>query len=399
MKHSFMIKLTIISMSFAMMADSVVVPLVSQIFEAYPDAGAVSQNFIVSGTALMMTLVSLFSGKLAQYFSKKDLLIVGFGLFAAAGIGSAFVNDIILLSVLRGLTGVGIGLIAPLSLGLISELYTDLKERSAIFGIFNGMMAGFGAIMSIAAGYIALTSWHAAFLINAIAIPVLILTVIFLPRTPPEKMPVVEDGEVREKIPALKIVSISISAFFMNTLYCVIFYCIALYITERSLGDSSIIGILSSLGTMGSFAIGMTFSFIYMRTKRFTPTIFFLTLAVSYLVLSMPVGIVPVGLACAFGGACYGLSYSYYVVEISEVMPAYAVSMGMSIITAVLGVAMFLAPYAIGIYESVFNLHSISETFLYIAITLMICGGISLVLGLRNRKMNVMAMEAVSQKE
>lgn len=393
MKHSFIVKLTIISMSFAMMSDSVVVPLVSQIFATYPEASAFSQNFIISGTALMMTLVSLLSGKLAQHFSKKDLLIVGFSLFTVAGIGSGLVNSVVLLSVCRGLTGVAIGLISPLALGLISELYIDIKERSGIIGVFNGMMAAFGAVMSIAAGYIAVTNWQAAFFINAIAIPVLILTIVFLPRTPPEKQvkhdSIKVDGSVREKIPALKLTAISVSAFFMNTLYCVIFYCIALYITERNLGDSSVIGILSSLGTLGSFAIGMMFSVIYMRTKRFSPTIFFILLAASYFVLSMPVGIIPVGLACAVGGACYGMSYSYYIVEISEVMPAHAVSMGMAIITSVIGVSMFLAPYVIGVYESVFNVRSISETFLYIAITLLACGVLSLILSLRDRKLAV----------
>lgn len=393
MKHSFIVKLTIISMSFAMMSDSVVVPLVSQIFASYPEASAFSQNFIISGTALMMTLVSLLSGKLAQYFSKKDLLIVGFILFTVAGIGSGLVNSVVLLSVCRGLTGVAIGLISPLALGLISELYTDIKERSGIIGVFNGMMAAFGAIMSIAAGYIAVTNWQAAFFINAIAVPVLILTIIFLPRTPPEKKgsqdSIKVDGFSREKIPALKLTAISVSAFLMNTLYCVIFYCIALYITERNLGDSSVIGILSSLGTLGSFAIGMMFAVIYMRTKRFSPTIFFILLAASYFVLSMPVGIIAVGLACAVGGACYGMSYSYYIVEISEVMPAHAVSMGMAIITSVIGVSMFLAPYVIGVYESMFNVHSISDTFLYIAITLLTCGVLSLILSLRERKIHV----------
>ena len=396
MKHSFIIKLTIISMSFVMMSDSIVVPLVSQIFATYPDAGAFSQNFIVSGTALMMTLVALLSGKLAQYFSKKDLLIVGFSLFILAGVGAGLVNDIIQLSVCRGLTGVALGLISPLSLGLISELYTDIKERSGIIGVFNGMMAAFGAVMSIAAGYIAVVSWQAAFFINALAIPVLILTILFLPRTPPEGKHVDTNSvkaevTIREKIPAIKIAAIAVSAFFMNTLYCVIFYCIALYITERNLGDSSVIGILSSLGTLGSFAVGMVFSLIYMRTKRFTPVLFFILLAASYFVLSMPVGIIPVGLACAVGGACYGMSYSYYIVEISEVTPAHAVSMGMSIITSVIGVSMFLAPYTIGVYESIFNVHTISETFMYIAITLLICGILSLVLSLRDRKLQVVS--------
>lgn len=393
MKHSFIVKLTIISMSFAMMSDSVVVPLVSQIFATYPEASAFSQNFIISGTALMMTLVSLLSGKLAQHFSKKDLLIVGFILFTVAGIGSGLVNSVVLLSVCRGLTGVAIGLISPLALGLISELYTDIKERSGIIGVFNGMMAAFGAIMSIAAGYIAVTNWQAAFFINAIAVPVLILTIIFLPRTLPEKKgsqdSIKVDSPINEKIPVLKLTAISVSAFFMNTLYCVIFYCIALYITERNLGDSSVIGILSSLGTLGSFAIGMMFAVIYMRTKRFSPTIFFILLAASYFVLSMPVGIIAVGLACAVGGACYGMSYSYYIVEISEVMPAHAVSMGMAIITSVIGVSMFLAPYIIGVYESMFNVHSISDTFLYIAITLLTCGVLSLILSLRERKIHV----------
>lgn len=386
MEKSFLLKLVILLMPFAMMGDSVVVPIVPNIFEAFPDASPFLQNFIISGPMLIAIPATLICGKLAQSVSKKYLLIFAYLVSAIAGIGTAFANTVFLFVLLRSIMGITFGFLGAACFGLIAELFEEEKERSSMMGVFNAMLAAMGVVIATASGYIALSNWHNSFFIYIASIVIVILMIFYLPATPPEGKGQ-QEGEQNEKqrMPYLKVSALAVSAIVYNCLYLILFYFIAVYLQEAQLGDSSTAGIMSSIGTIGSFIAGMIFSLFYGRVKRLTPAVFFLVLGACYFVLSMDVGLVVVGIACGVSGWAYNLSMPYYFLQATTIVPPSVVTLSSGITNASIGLGCYLAPYALNLYQGLFKVQSLRGVFFYVAISLGICGVISIILAMRNK--------------
>jgi predicted MFS family arabinose efflux permease len=130
----------------------------------------------------------------------------------------------------------------------------------------------------------------------------------------------------------------------------------------------------------------MLFSPIYMRLKRATPIIAFLTAAIAYMILAFPSNIWIVGGMCVLAGAANGLAMSYYYMHASMIVPPGVISLAMGIVNAVIGLGGFLSAYLLELYKVVFKSPTIAPTFLYVGITLAIGGLISLILSIRSRK-------------
>ncbi|WP_089609968.1 MFS transporter [Dehalobacterium formicoaceticum] len=398
MKNNFLLKIVILLMSFAMMGDSVIVPIVPNIFEAFPDASPFLQNFIISGPMLIAIPATLICGKLAQFISKKYLLIFSYLIAAFAGIGIAFVDSVFLFVLFRSLLGITFGFLAASAFGLIAELFKEEKERSSVMGWYNSMTALFGVLIATASGYIAVSNWHYSFFINIAAIPIVLLMIFVLPVTPPEGK-VQQDGDQNEKqkMPYLKVGALSVSAIVYNALYMILFYFVAVYLQEANLGDASTAGIMSSVGTVGSFVAGMIFANFYGKVKRFTPATFFLVLAACYFVLSMDVNLLIVGIAVFVAGWTYNLSMSYYFLTATMIVPPAVLTLSTGITNASIGLGCYLAPSAINWYQEIFNVPTLKGTFLYVALTLVVCGVISIILAMRHSK-NLPVIESQDMK-
>lgn len=369
-----------------MMGDTILIPIVPNIFETFPDASPFLQNFIVSGPMLIAIPATLICGKLAQFVSKKYLLIFAYVLFAVAGIGTAFANTLFLFLLLRSLIGITFGFLGAACFGLIAELFQEEKERSSMMGLFNAMMAVVGIVLATGSGYIAMANWHYSFFLHIGAIVIVILMILVLPATPPEGKGQ-QDGQQDEKqrLPYLKVGALAVSTIVFNVLFMILFYFVAVYLQEAKLGDSSTAGIMSSIGTLGGFIAGLIFAFLYGRVRKFTPAVFFLVLGVCYFVLSMNVSLVIVGIACFVGNWAYNLSMPYYYLRATTIVPPSVISLSSGITNASIGLGCALAPYLLNLYQGLFKVYTLRETFLYVAISLGICGVISIILAARKK--------------
>lgn len=384
-----LLKPVIILMSFVLMGDCVVIPIVPDIYAAFPHASRFTHNFIISGPMLIAIPATLICGTLAQFISKKYLLVFAYLIYAIGGIGIAFTHNIYFFVIFRALLGVTFGFLGAAAFGLIGELFDDEKERGSMIGFYNAFMAVSGMVIATASGYIAVSNWHYSFFINFTAIPILILMVFILPQTPPEGKSRQGAGEYQEqKLPYLKVGGLAISAVVFNTMFMILFYFIAVYLQEKQLGDTSTAGIMSSLITAGSFLAGILFSFYYKRLRRYTPATFFLVLGACYFMLSLDVNIDIIGIVTAIAGWSYGLSMSYYYMTATTIVSSGVMTLSASVINASIGLGCYLAPYLLNGYQSLLKVQTLRGIFLYVAMTLGICGVISVILAVRERKMN-----------
>lgn len=393
MKNKLMAKLTILLIGFAVMGDMVVIPAVGGIFGSFPDADPMFISLFLTGPLFFTLIGSILCGIMARYISKKYLLIGSYLLFIVAACGGALVDNMTYIVTMRLLVGLTYGFTPTAAMGLIAEVFSEEKERSTMMGSYNASTAVWGVLMSLAGGYLAVSDWHLSYYVYLVSIPILVTIFAFVPKTPPEGKQSPDGAEAaKERLPYGKFIPIALAFLFINIFYSVIMYYIAIYVEETGLGDASVAGVMSSAGTVGIFLAGLLFSVIYLRVKRGTPIIFFLVMAAAYIIMAFPTNVWVVGIMCVLAGGAFGLNISYYYMHVSMIVPPGVMSLAMGILGAALSIGGFLSSYALMGYQAALGVSTIAPTFLYIGLSLGVCGVISIILTARAGK-NLAASE------
>ena len=142
-------------------------------------------GFLVSSGLIGFMAGALFNGSIADRFGRKPTLI---GALLVAGVFSMLTGLVAhswaTFLVLRVLTGVGLGVILPLSTAFVNEFMP--KRVSNVTAIVATGGYNIGGVLAGLAGVFLTQShgWEVLFLIGGLAIPIAILCVFFLPESP-----------------------------------------------------------------------------------------------------------------------------------------------------------------------------------------------------------------------
>ncbi|NTW73020.1 MAG: MFS transporter [Eubacteriaceae bacterium] len=369
------------------MADMVIVPAIGSFFEVFGDQINLV-NFIISGPVLISVISALACGKLIQLFSKKTLLTFGFALFAIGSILGVAIESALYIAAMRALVGVGIGFINVTAMALIAEFFVDESKRSAMIGAFNASMAGVGAVIGLIAGFFAVNSWHSVFKVYWVGVPILIMVILFIPKTLPEKESLDEYQKPvkKEPIPLKTFGAMCVSMFIWNAIYGVIFFQIAVYVLEKGIGNESLAGLLSSLGTVGSLCACLIFGVTYSKLGRGTIIPSYIVVALGYLTLMTSKNVFVVGLACTLMGAAYGNGFSYFYMRGTVIVPSSQISNSIGIVTAVNGVSFFISTYMVTYLQKLMGVDTLSGIMPVLVVILATGSVASILLTIRNKE-------------
>jgi putative MFS transporter len=89
----------------------------------------------------------LVFGDLSDRVGRRSIFIINLFFFVAFALGSAFVNSVPMLFLMRFLVGVGVGMDIPTSTAYLAEIAPS-KQRGAILGSLLNVMWGLGALTS-----------------------------------------------------------------------------------------------------------------------------------------------------------------------------------------------------------------------------------------------------------
>lgn len=137
---------------------------------------------VLSAALFGLAAGALFAGPLADRLGRKLVLVGSVALFASACLASAFSPDLWTLTVLRFLTGVGLGAAMPNAVTLMSEYCPDNRRSTLTNAMFCGFPLGAAAGGFLAAWMIPLLGWRSVLVLGGV-LP-LILTVFLLWQLP-----------------------------------------------------------------------------------------------------------------------------------------------------------------------------------------------------------------------
>lgn len=162
------------------MAGAAVAPALDVIREHFADASVATVQMVISMPALFIALTNPLFSSLARRFTAKELCLGGLVIYVVAGVAAGLVDNLVIVLVFRALVGVSVGIIMPLSTGLLA-FYFPPEQQSKLMGYSSAMNQMGGVVATLIAGLLATISWRTAFAVYLMGVICILLCAGFVP--------------------------------------------------------------------------------------------------------------------------------------------------------------------------------------------------------------------------
>lgn len=323
------------------MAGAAMAPALGAIQEHFASCSPMTVQLIVSLPALFIILTTFLFRPLCRLMRTRTLALTGLALYVAAGAGAFFVDNLGLLLVLRAVLGVSVGMIMPLSTGLLA-FYFRPEEQGRLMGLSAAMNQMGGVVATLLAGVLAAIEWRYAFLVYLAGLVAAVLVAVLLPN---ERL--AARGS-RLKISTLTQFHTSVTAMlFIMLLFFV--YPTNFALTARAQGVGTLATTLVMVGLdVVAFGVGLAFGWLMghlPRQMKYVAPLFFLT---GYGTLAFVPGMGGMVLGSALIGLANGAGVPYVNTIASIKGGRDAAVTVMPLISASLYLGQFLSPLVVG---------------------------------------------------
>jgi MFS family permease len=131
------------------------------------DASTTQLQWIVDAYVLVFACLLLTMGSLGDRFGRRGAAAIGLGVMGVGSILSSFANDATQLIATRALMGVGAATIMPATLSIITNVFTDRRERAQAIAIWAATSGAGVAIGPVTGGWLLEHFWWGSvFLVN-----------------------------------------------------------------------------------------------------------------------------------------------------------------------------------------------------------------------------------------
>jgi len=175
------VKRTILSISLlTVMAGAAVAPALGVIHEHFATVPDILIKLIISIPALFIIITNIFFKYLCRIFRTKNIAIIGLVIYIISGTCAFVANSIWVLLVFRAILGISVGLLMPLSTGLLAFYYPP-EQQSKLMGEAAAMNQLGGVVATLLAGLLSSVSWRLSFMVYLLGLISIILVMLHLP--------------------------------------------------------------------------------------------------------------------------------------------------------------------------------------------------------------------------
>ena len=334
-------------------------PALSVIQAHFADSDQLFVQMIISVPALFIVLTNFIFPRLCCVFGTKTLVLIGLLLYTAGGCAAGLFDNIFLVLLMRALVGVGVGIIMPLSTGLLSY-YFPPEQQVGLMGWSSAMNQMGGVVATLLSGLLASLSWRASFLVYLMGLISIVLCLVFLPNDKITQVdqdgaegeqgkPAGTAGVFRANFVYILAMFLLMSTFF---LYPANF---ALETVSEGIIPQHCIAVIMAGMDFVAFCGGLLFvraRLLLGGKTKFLAPLSFLT---GYLLLALVGGWAGTLLGSVFVGFANGAGIPYIMSEASMQAGKAAATTVMPLISAALYLAQFLSPVLMSAVNGVFG--------------------------------------------
>ncbi len=350
-KKTDQVKTTILSISLlTVMAGAAVAPALGAIQEHFSTTPDILVKFIISIPALFIIITNLTFKYLCRFMRTKTIALIGLIMYITAGTGALFASDIWMLLAFRAVLGISVGLLMPLSTGLLAFYYPPEKQPE-LMGEAAAMNQLGGVVATLLAGLLATVSWKLSFLVYLFGLISFVLVILRLPN---DKL--VSDNVRKPLKILLTYRSPVVGMLFIMMIFFVFPSNYAIIAAKQGLFSEKEITFIMVAYDIVAFFVGLKFGTImkvcrsYM--KYIAPVLFFL----SYLLFASSPSLIATLIALILGGIANGVGVPYINTVASVEGGKEAVTTVMPLVSASLYLGQFVSPLVVkGLSQCFFN--------------------------------------------
>jgi EmrB/QacA subfamily drug resistance transporter len=149
------------------------------------DAGISGLQWTVDAYTVVLASLLMFSGSMADRLGRKRTFVVGLGVFSVASLLCSLAPSVGLLIVFRILQAIGGSMLNPVAMSIITNTFTDPRERAQAVGVWGAMFGISMALGPIVGGtLVSSIGWRSIFWISVpFGLAAIALTLRFIPES------------------------------------------------------------------------------------------------------------------------------------------------------------------------------------------------------------------------
>lgn len=343
--------IAILSLSFLITSYLSISPALPLIEKGVTKSSAVNTELLVTIPALFMAIMVFASSFISRKIGIKNMTIVGLGIVLCSSLLSARITSMDILLRMRGVLGVGLGMVNFSAIELININYCG-DEKAYVMGVRSAVESLGQSILAIGAGKIIRFGWNKVFLIYLAGIPILIL---FIKAFTNQKLKNYQkEQKIIYKI-SRKDVALTFLTLFLLIAHTGLIVRLSNIIIIRNLGSISDASMIQGAMTLIGMISGCCFGIIFKKVSHYLFPLSLFGMGIVHYLIYLSSNIFIVTIAMLLAGALFCILISYIFNMICEVSYDGAESFSSALILMGCNLGGFTAPFFLQFFTEVFG--------------------------------------------
>lgn len=363
-------RFSLLSISLVLTSAYAISPALPAMVSQFHDQSRANVELLSTIPSFSVMVMVLASGFIARKIGEKTTVILGLVLSAIFGVIPFFTSNFWVIMGSRVCLGIGFGLINSLAVSMIGMFFKG-DEKATMMGFRSSFESLGQSLMTLVAGFLLVAGWKGTFLVYLIAIPILILFVIFVHPTRSAQTSEAQETAVtsKQKINA-PIVLIATFLFAIVVAYIGITVRFSSIVSNYQLGTMEQSSRILSVMTFCGMLVGFIFGTINKLLRAHTLTLGILCMALGCIFVYSSQSFVMLSIGALLAGIGYPIMVAYTFNKISDVCASDSSTLSTAVVLVGCNLGAFLAPYGLKLASSLVNSNSLTLPFLIYAIIL-----------------------------
>lgn len=375
-------KFSLLSISILLMSHLAISPVIPNLYSFYhgsnPNIGLASVESLATIPAMMITIFVLLSNGVIKFIGKKNTVLLGLILIFIFGIVPTFTTNFKVVLISRLLLGAGIGLFNSLSISMISDFF-DEEHRGTMIGLRTAFLNIGKALTTFISGYLLIYGIQYTFLVYALALPIFIIFLLFVPNA----------ENVNNKKVSIKFhketILLTLLTFLVGISYMGATIKIPTLLAEKYHYQPDIARNLLTILALSGILSGVIFGILVKRFKNLTLPIMLSFMTVGSILFTLTNNIVIFYVAAIFIGISFVGTMSFNFFYISKELENKFINFATSVILVGGNIGVILTPVVLTKIPEALNLEKYTTPF-FITTALMLVSTLVSYTVLRNKK-------------
>ena len=374
MKLNLTAKFSLLSISILLMSHLAISPVIPSLYNFYNEQnsniGLASVESLATIPAMMITIFVLLSNVVIKFLGKKNTVLLGLIIIFIFGLVPVFTSNFKLVLISRLFLGAGIGLFNSLSISLISDFF-DNSTRGTMIGLRTAFLNIGKALTTFISGYLVILGVQYTFLVYALALPIFMLFLFFVPNS---------ENQYNKKV-SVKLhketIYLTLLTFFIGVSYMGATIKIPTLLIEKYFyHPATATNLLTILAISGIFS-GVLFGFLVKRAKNLTLTIMLSFMTLGSMIFAFSNNIVLFILGAILIGISFVGAMSFNFFYVSNKLENKFINFSTSIMLVGGNIGVILTPVILTKLPEALDLEKFITPFYISTLIMLICTIIS----------------------